>query len=38
MILLSQTLTFLEKWWIIDQAAVAGYDYNLDKCGPMGLS
>jgi hypothetical protein len=36
--LLSQTLTFLEKQQVLDQAATAGDDYHLDKCGPTGLS
>jgi hypothetical protein len=38
MILLSQTLTSLEKQWVLDQAAAAGDDYHLDKCGPTGLA
>jgi hypothetical protein len=37
-LLLSQTLTALEKQWILDQAAKVGDDYHLDKCGPTGLS
>jgi hypothetical protein len=38
MILLSQTLTSLEKQQVPYQAAVAGDDYRLDKCDPTGLS
>jgi hypothetical protein len=38
MLLLSQTLTSLEKQRILDQAAAAGDNYHLDKCGPTGLS
>jgi hypothetical protein len=38
MILLSQTLTTLEKQEVLDQAVAAGDDYHLDKCGPIGLS
>jgi hypothetical protein len=38
MILLSQTLTSLEKQQVLDQAAAAGNNYHLDKCGPVGLS
>jgi hypothetical protein len=38
MLLLSQTLTSLEKQWVLDQAAEAGVDYHLDKCGPIGLA
>jgi hypothetical protein len=28
----------LEKQWVLDQAAAAGSDYYLDKCGCTGLS
>jgi hypothetical protein len=38
MLLLSQTLTALEKQQVLDQAAAAGDDYHLDKYGPAGLS
>jgi hypothetical protein len=38
MLLLSQTLTSLEKQWVLDQAVKAGDNYHLDKCGPTGLS
>jgi hypothetical protein len=38
MLLLSQTLTALEKQWILAQAAKVGDDYHLDKCGPTSLS
>jgi hypothetical protein len=38
MLLLSQTLTALEKQQVLDQAARARDDYHLDKCGPTGLS
>jgi hypothetical protein len=38
MLLLSQTLTALEKQWILDQAVKTGNNYHLDKCGPTGLS
>jgi hypothetical protein len=38
MTLLSQTLTSLEKQQVLDQAATAGDDYHLDKCGLVGLS
>jgi hypothetical protein len=38
MLLLSQTLTVLEKQQVLDQAAKTGDDYHLDKCGPTGLS
>jgi hypothetical protein len=31
MLLLSQTLTSLEKQWILDQAVTAGDNYHLDK-------
>jgi hypothetical protein len=36
--LLSQTLTFLEKQQVLDQAATAGDDYHLGKCDSTGLS
>jgi hypothetical protein len=38
MLLLSQTLTSLEKQWVLDQAAAAGDDYHLDICSPTGPS
>jgi hypothetical protein len=38
MLLLSQTLTALEKQQVVDQAAKAGDNYHLDKCDPAGLS
>jgi hypothetical protein len=38
MLLLSQTLTALEKQWVLDQAVKAGDNYHLDKSGPAGLS
>jgi hypothetical protein len=38
MLLLSQTLTSLEKQWVLDQAVTAGKNYHLDKSGPTGLS
>jgi hypothetical protein len=38
MLLLSQTLTDLEKQWVLDQAAKAGDNCHLDKCGTTGLS
>jgi hypothetical protein len=38
MILLSQTLTSLEKQQVLDQAVTAGENYHLDKSGPTGLS
>jgi hypothetical protein len=38
MLLLSQTLTSLEKQQELDQAAAVGDDYHLDKCDPTGLS
>jgi hypothetical protein len=38
MILLSQTLTSLEKQQVPYQAAAAGDDYRLDKHDPTGLS
>jgi hypothetical protein len=38
MILLSGTLTSLEKQQVLDQAAVSGNNYHLDKCDPKGLS
>jgi hypothetical protein len=38
MLLLSQTLTSLEKQQILDQEAAAGVGYHLDKCGLTGLS
>jgi hypothetical protein len=38
MLLLSQTLTALEKQWLLDQAVKAGDNYHLDKCDPIGLS
>jgi hypothetical protein len=36
--MLSQTLTYLEKQWVLAQAAAAGDNYHLDKCGLTGLS
>jgi hypothetical protein len=38
MLLLSQTITSLEKQQVLDQAVIAGDDYHLDKCGSTGLS
>jgi hypothetical protein len=38
MLLLSKTLTSLEKQQVLDQAAKARDDYHLDKCDPTGLS
>jgi hypothetical protein len=38
MLLLSQTLTSLEKQWVLYQAITAGDNYHLDKSGPTGLS
>jgi hypothetical protein len=38
MLLLSQTLTSLEKQQVLDQAVTAGDNYHLDKSGPTGLS
>jgi hypothetical protein len=38
MLLLSQTLTALEKHQVLHQAAKAGNDSLLAKCGPSGLS
>jgi hypothetical protein len=38
MLLLSLTLTALEKQWVLDQADKAGDNHHLDKCGPTGLS
>jgi hypothetical protein len=38
MLLLSQTLTSLEKQGVLDQAVTAGDNYHLDKSGPTGLS
>jgi hypothetical protein len=38
MLLLSQTLTSLEKQWVLDQAVTAGENYHLDKSSPPGLS
>jgi hypothetical protein len=38
MLLLSQTLTALEKQWVLYQAVKAGENYHLDKCGPKTLS
>jgi hypothetical protein len=32
--LLSQTLTALEKQWVLDQAVTTGDDYHLDKSSP----
>jgi hypothetical protein len=38
MLLLSQTLTALEKQRVLYQEVKTGDDYHLDKCGPTGLS
>jgi hypothetical protein len=38
MLLLSQTLTPLEKQWVLEQAVTAGDNYHLDKSSPTGLS
>jgi hypothetical protein len=38
MLLLSQTLTTLEKQWVLDQAVKTGDNYHLDKSGPTGMS
>jgi hypothetical protein len=38
MLLLSQTLTSLEKQRVLDQAVTAGDIYHLDKSSPTGLS
>jgi hypothetical protein len=38
MLLLAQTLTSLEKQWVLDQAVKAGDNYHLDKCDSTGLS
>jgi hypothetical protein len=38
MLLLSQTLTALEKQQVLDQAVKAGDDYHLDKSSPTALS
>jgi hypothetical protein len=38
MLLLSQTLTSLEKQQVLDQAVTPGDNYHLDKSGPTGLS
>jgi hypothetical protein len=38
MLLLSQTLTSLEKQRVLDQAVTAGDNYHLDKSGPTALS
>jgi hypothetical protein len=38
MLLLSQTLTAVEKQQVLDQAVKTGDDYHLDKYGPTGLS
>jgi hypothetical protein len=38
MLLLSQTLTSLEKQRVLDQAVTAGDNYHLDKSSPTGLS
>jgi hypothetical protein len=38
MLLLSQTLTALEKQRVLDQADKAGDNHHLAKCGPTGLS
>jgi hypothetical protein len=38
MLLLSQTLTSLEKQQVLDQAVGPGENYHLAKCGPIGLS
>jgi hypothetical protein len=37
MLLLSQTLTSLEKQQVLNQAAAAGDDYHLDKCASTSL-
>jgi hypothetical protein len=37
-LLLSQTLTLLEKQWVLDQAVTAGDNYHLDKSSPTALS
>jgi hypothetical protein len=34
MLLLSQTLTALEKQWVLGQAVKAGDNYHLETCGP----
>jgi hypothetical protein len=34
MLLLSQTLTSLEKQWVLEQAVTAGDNYHLDKSSP----
>jgi hypothetical protein len=38
MLLFSQTLTALEKQWVLDLAVKAGDNYHLEKCGIIGLS
>jgi hypothetical protein len=38
MLLLSQTLTSLEKHWVLDQAVTAGDKNNLDKSSLTSLS
>jgi hypothetical protein len=38
MLLLSQTLTSLEKQWVLDQAVTAGDNYHLYKSRPTALS
>jgi hypothetical protein len=38
MLLLSQTLTSLEKQRVLEQAVTAGDNYHLDKSSPTGLS
>jgi hypothetical protein len=38
MLLLSQTLTSLEKQRVLDQAVTAGHNHHLDKSSPPGLS
>jgi hypothetical protein len=38
MLLLSQTLTSLEKQRVLDQAVIAGDNYHLDKSGHTGLT
>jgi hypothetical protein len=38
MLLLSQTLTSLEKLQVLDQAVTAGDNYHLDKNSPTALS
>jgi hypothetical protein len=38
MLLLSQTLTSLNKQQILHQAVTTGEDYHLDTCGPTSLS